>query len=54
MIGPAGVGKSAIARTCAHKLKMAGNLGASFFFYQPSGWNDPKKFIPTILYQLTT
>jgi hypothetical protein len=54
MTGPAGAGKSAIARDCAHKLKASGNLGASFFFYRPSGWNDPKKFIPTIVYQLTT
>jgi hypothetical protein len=54
MTGPAGAGKSAIARTCAHKLKAVGNLGASFFFFRPSGWNDPKKFIPTIVYQLTT
>jgi hypothetical protein len=54
MTGPAGAGKSAIARTCAYNIEAAGNLGASFFFYRPSGWNDPKKFIPTIVYQLTT
>jgi hypothetical protein len=54
MTGPAGAGKSAIARDCAHKLKATGNLGASFFFYRPSRWNDPKKFVPTIVYQLTT
>jgi hypothetical protein len=54
MTGPAGAGKSAIARTCARNLKATGNLGASFFFYRPSGWNDPKKFVPTIVYQLTT
>jgi hypothetical protein len=54
MTGPAGAGKSAIARTCAYRLKATGNLGASFFFYRPSRWNDPKKFIPTIAYQLAT
>jgi hypothetical protein len=54
MTGPAGAGKSAIARTCAHEIKAAGNLGASFFFFRPSGWNDPMKFVPTIVYQLTT
>jgi hypothetical protein len=54
MTGPAGAGKSAIARTCAYYIEEAGNLGASFFFYRPSGWNDPKGFIPTIVYQLTT
>jgi hypothetical protein len=54
MTGPAGAGKSAIARTCARKFKAAGNFGASFFFYRPSRWNDPRKFIPTIAYQLAT
>lgn len=54
MTGPAGAGKSAIARTCAYKIEAAGRLGASFFFFRPSGWNDPKKFLPTIVYQLAT
>jgi hypothetical protein len=54
MTGPAGAGKSAIAQTCAHNIAAAGNLGASFFFFRPGGWNDPKKFIPTIAYQLAT
>jgi hypothetical protein len=54
MTGPAGAGKTAIASSCAGTIKEAGNFGASFFFYRPSGWNDPKKFIPTIVYQLTT
>jgi len=31
MRGPAGVGKSAIAQTCAEKLKDTGHLGAAFF-----------------------
>lgn len=54
MRGPAGVGKSAIAQTCAEKIQAAGRLGATFFFHRPNGWNDPRKFIPTIAYQLTT
>jgi len=32
MRGPAGVGKSAIAQTCAERLKDTGHLGAAFFF----------------------
>jgi len=32
MSGPAGVGKSAIAQTCAEKLKDTEHLGAAFFF----------------------
>lgn len=54
MRGPAGVGKSALAQTCAQRIQASGQLGASFFFYRPNSWNDPDKFIPTITYQLTT
>lgn len=54
MRGPAGVGKSAIAQTCAEDIEASGRLAATFFFYRPNGWNDPDKFIPTIAYQLTT
>ncbi|KAF9441090.1 hypothetical protein P691DRAFT_613126, partial [Macrolepiota fuliginosa MF-IS2] len=32
MKGLAGVGKSAIAQTCAERLKELGKLGATFFF----------------------
>jgi hypothetical protein len=32
MWGPAGVGKSALAQTCAEKAKEMGYLGAAFFF----------------------
>ncbi|KAF9444504.1 hypothetical protein P691DRAFT_837007 [Macrolepiota fuliginosa MF-IS2] len=32
MTGPAGVDKSAVAQTCAEKLKAEGQLGASYFF----------------------
>ena len=32
MSGPASVGKSAIAQTCAEKLKETGHLGTAFFF----------------------
>ncbi|KAF9449067.1 hypothetical protein P691DRAFT_585559 [Macrolepiota fuliginosa MF-IS2] len=51
MKGPAGVGKSAIAQTCAEKLKELGKLGASFFF-SLNGRDEATEFIPTIAYQL--
>jgi hypothetical protein len=51
MKGPAGVGKSAIAQTCAEKLKELGLLGASFFFSM-NGCDDPTRFFPSIAYQL--
>ena len=53
MRGPAGVGKSAIAQTCAEKLKRTGHLGAAFFFTF-NKYNDPLRLFTTIAYQLTT
>ncbi|KAF9443407.1 hypothetical protein P691DRAFT_643682, partial [Macrolepiota fuliginosa MF-IS2] len=53
MNGPAGVGKSAIAQTCAERLKELGKLGASFFFSR-NGRDKAAEFIPTIIYQLGT
>ncbi|KAF9446242.1 hypothetical protein P691DRAFT_804447 [Macrolepiota fuliginosa MF-IS2] len=50
--GPAGVGKSAVAQSCAQST--GGRLGATFFFSRTNEWNDPKKFVPTIVYQLAT
>lgn len=50
--GPAGVGKSALAQTCAERI--GDRLGASFFFSRLNGWNNPTGFIPTIVYQLAT
>ncbi|KAF9440122.1 hypothetical protein P691DRAFT_803398 [Macrolepiota fuliginosa MF-IS2] len=50
--GPAGVGKSAVAQSCARSI--GGRLGATFFFSRTNGWNDPKAFVPTIAYQLAT
>ncbi|KAF9445557.1 hypothetical protein P691DRAFT_762396 [Macrolepiota fuliginosa MF-IS2] len=52
MKGPAGVGKSAIAQTCAEKLKDLGKLGATFFFSR-NGRDKAAEFIPTIIYQLS-
>ncbi|KAF9447987.1 hypothetical protein P691DRAFT_730472 [Macrolepiota fuliginosa MF-IS2] len=53
MKGPAGVGKSAIAQTCAERLKGLGRLGATFFF-SLNGRDKAAEFIPTIAYQLST
>lgn len=53
MKGPAGVGKSAIAQTCAEKIGK-GRLGAAFFFSQPNQRDDPDRFFPSIAYQLST
>jgi len=52
MRGPAGVGKSAIAQTCAEKLAENGHLGAAFFFTVKEH-NNPLWLFITIPYQLT-
>jgi len=53
MRGPAGVGKSAIAQTCAEKLRDTGHLGAAFFFTVNKHTN-PSHLFTTIAYQLAT
>ena len=53
MRGPAGVGKSAIAQTCAEKLKKSGHLGAAFFFTVNKHTN-PLRLFTSIAYQLAT
>ncbi|KAJ3564027.1 hypothetical protein NP233_g8557 [Leucocoprinus birnbaumii] len=50
--GPAGVGKSAIAQTCAESLGR--KLAAAFFFSRPNARDDPNRFFTTIAYQLAT
>ncbi|KAF5357173.1 hypothetical protein D9756_006411 [Leucocoprinus leucothites] len=54
MKGPAGVGKSAIAQTCAKAMKDSGHLGASFFFSVNGRRKDHTRFFPTLAYQLAT
>ncbi|KAF5360900.1 hypothetical protein D9756_004665 [Leucocoprinus leucothites] len=54
MKGPAGVGKSAIAQTCARAMKDSGHLGAAFFFSVNGRQKDHTRFFPTLAYQLTT
>ncbi|KAF9451467.1 hypothetical protein P691DRAFT_807829 [Macrolepiota fuliginosa MF-IS2] len=53
MKGLAGVGKSAIAQTCAEEIKKLGRLGATFFF-AVNIREDTEQFFPTIAYQLAT
>lgn len=53
MRGPAGVGKSAIAQTCAQKVKHVDQLGAAYFF-TVGKHNDSARFFTTIAYQLST
>jgi hypothetical protein len=54
MYGPAGVGKSTIAQSCAKKAASHGVLGASFFFSRDNGVVDPARFFTTIAHQLST
>ena len=54
MWGPAGVGKSAIAKSCAEKTAAQRRLGASFFFSRTQYVDDPLRFFTTIAHQLST
>ncbi|KAF5363486.1 hypothetical protein D9756_001034 [Leucocoprinus leucothites] len=51
-MGPAGIGKSAIAQSVAEELEKTGHLGGTFFFSRPGLINDPATVIPTLAYQL--
>ncbi|EKM78492.1 hypothetical protein AGABI1DRAFT_107658 [Agaricus bisporus var. burnettii JB137-S8] len=53
MTGPAGVGKSAIAQTCAEELRSQCQLGASFFF-TIQGCSDVSRFFTSISCQLSS
>ncbi|KAF9011386.1 hypothetical protein BDQ17DRAFT_1221466, partial [Cyathus striatus] len=51
--GPAGAGKSCIARSVCNEAAHAGFLGASFFFWRGSpDRNNAKKLFTTVAYQL--
>ncbi|KAF5350478.1 hypothetical protein D9756_008607 [Leucocoprinus leucothites] len=52
MWGPAGVGKTAIAQSCAKEATAHGVLGATFFFSRDNGVVSPAYFFTTIAYQL--
>ena len=52
--GPAGFGKSAIARTIARQWNKSGRLLGSFFFFRNSGdQSKGTRLVPTLSYQLT-
>ncbi|KAJ3576471.1 hypothetical protein NP233_g404 [Leucocoprinus birnbaumii] len=50
--GPFGVGKTAIAQSCADTLVEMNKLGASLFFSRPNNRNNPYRVITSIVYQL--
>jgi len=52
MWGPAGVGKSVIAKSCAEKTAEKGRLSVSFFFSHTQHVDDPKWVFTTIAHQL--
>lgn len=52
MHGPAGVGKSAVAQSCADLLAEQTKLGAAFFFSRPNERNDPDRLFTSISYQI--
>ncbi|KAF9001356.1 hypothetical protein BDQ17DRAFT_1244580 [Cyathus striatus] len=53
--GPAGAGKSCIARSTCEKADEAGLIGASFFFWRcADDRNNAQKLFTTIAYQLAT
>ena len=54
MHGPFGVGKSAIAQSCAEALEDEGKLCASIFFSRPNKRDDPNRVFTSIAYQLAT
>ncbi|KXN91802.1 hypothetical protein AN958_11952 [Leucoagaricus sp. SymC.cos] len=50
--GPFGVGKSALAQTCAEALASRGKLGASLFFSRSNMQNNPKHVFNSISLQI--
>ncbi|KAJ3572143.1 hypothetical protein NP233_g3270 [Leucocoprinus birnbaumii] len=52
LVGPAGVGKSAIMQTIAELEKKESAILAALFFSAPNGRNDPAKVIFTLAYQI--
>ncbi|KAF7760202.1 hypothetical protein Agabi119p4_10878 [Agaricus bisporus var. burnettii] len=55
VMGPAGVGKSAVAQTSSERLKESGQLGAAFFFGGAGGYDRPhSRLFTSVAYQLST
>ncbi|KAJ3565694.1 hypothetical protein NP233_g7467 [Leucocoprinus birnbaumii] len=53
-VGPAGVGKSAVAQSAAEELDLLERLGATSYFSCPGKIDDPDTVIPTPASQLAT
>ncbi|KAF9439826.1 hypothetical protein P691DRAFT_636120, partial [Macrolepiota fuliginosa MF-IS2] len=53
ILGPATIGKSAVAQTIAEEFTKVRQLGTGFFS-RPNQLDDPDWVIPTIIYQLVT
>ncbi|KXN84432.1 hypothetical protein AN958_12616 [Leucoagaricus sp. SymC.cos] len=51
LYGPAGVGKSALAQSCARQIGKS-KVATTFFFSRLNQWNHSGSLIPTICYQL--
>ncbi|KAF9450302.1 hypothetical protein P691DRAFT_665649 [Macrolepiota fuliginosa MF-IS2] len=51
VLGPVGVGKSAVAQTIAEEFKASGRLGAAVFFSRHCR-DDPDRVVATLAYQL--
>ncbi|KXN82479.1 hypothetical protein AN958_02489 [Leucoagaricus sp. SymC.cos] len=51
LYGPAGVGKSALAQSCARQIGKS-KVAATFFFSRLNRWDRSGSLIPTICYQL--
>ncbi|KAF9443929.1 hypothetical protein P691DRAFT_808132 [Macrolepiota fuliginosa MF-IS2] len=49
--GPAGVGKSAIAQSCAEEFASRNKLAAAFFFSRPNQRDNPQRLFTSISYQ---
>ncbi|KAF9440929.1 hypothetical protein P691DRAFT_816341 [Macrolepiota fuliginosa MF-IS2] len=54
VLGPAAVGKSAVAQATAEEFDDIKRFGAGFFFSRPNHIDNPNWVIPTIAYQLVT
>ncbi|KAJ3573092.1 hypothetical protein NP233_g2652 [Leucocoprinus birnbaumii] len=54
LYGPAGVGKSAVAKSCATETARIDRLAASFFFSRDNGVVDPARFFTTLAHQIAT
>lgn len=54
MWGPAGVGKSAVAQSCADLLDTKNKLGAALFFSRPNRRDDPNTLFTSLSYQVAT